>query len=189
MTEVLRSCYSFVWWAYQMTLNDLDLIKRILCYKDKSHLSSWNFISRANYIWRREKINWCFWRSYQEQSSLERLNSSFQFHFMVFHRLIFRRLKKSSPAGFEMSLVENGDQSMGEGEASEPPDDVIIKTEMEFPTDFPSELKCPVLLFKPKLPGHSHIYSALDNLTQHRVAIKRYFTLIPWTNLTKILKD
>lgn len=72
-----------------------------------------------------------------------------------------------------MSLVENGDQSVGEGEASEPPDDVIIKMEMEFPTDFPSELKCPVLLFKPKLPGHSHIYSALDNLTQHRVAIKR----------------
>ena len=107
---------------------------------------------------------------------------------MVFRRLIFRRLKKSSPAGFEMSLVENGDQSMGEGEASEPPDDVIIKTEMEFPTDFPSELKCPVLLFKPKLPGHSHIYSALDNLTQHRVAIKRYFTLTPWirTHLTQI---
>lgn len=61
--------------TYQVTLNDLDLIKRILCYKDKSHLSSWNFISRANYIRRREKINWCFWRSYQEQSSFERLNS------------------------------------------------------------------------------------------------------------------
>ena len=86
-----------------------------------------------------------------------------------------------------MSLVENGDQSMGEGEASEPPDDVTLKTEMEFPTDFPSELKCPVLLFKPKLPGHSHIYSALDNLTQHRVAIKRYgFPGHPEHRLTKI---
>lgn len=50
-------------------------------------------------------------------------------------------------------------------ETAEPPDPKLV--------DFPAELKCPVLLFKPKLPDHSHIYSALDNLTQHRVAIKR----------------
>ena len=52
--------------------------------------------------------------------------------------------------------------------------------------EFPVELKCPVLLFKPRLVGHSHIYSALDNLTQHRVAVKRYRVSKSYHNLNHV---
>lgn len=68
-----------------------------------------------------------------------------------------------------ISPAEMGSDMTEAGEATEPPDDTSEQSES---FDFPPDLKCPVLLFKPKLPDHSHIYSAIDNQS-HRVAVKR----------------
>lgn len=61
------------------------------------------------------------------------------------------------------------DDQLAEGESSEPPDEGSEPPDLQFPGEF----KCPVLLFKPKFAGQSKVYSALDNSTGHRVAIKQ----------------
>jgi len=60
------------------------------------------------------------------------------------------------------------DDLIAEGESLEPPDEAT-----EPPDWFPSEFKFPVLLFKPRFAGQSKVYSALENSTGHRVAIKQ----------------
>jgi serine/threonine protein kinase len=71
-----------------------------------------------------------------------------------------------------ISPAEMGSDMTEAGDPSEPPDDTSEPPEISDFVDFPPDLKCPVLLFKPKLPDHSHIYSAIDNQS-HRVAVKR----------------
>lgn len=67
------------------------------------------------------------------------------------------------------TILMHQDEQLAEGESSEPPDEGSEPPDLQFPGEF----KCPVLLFKPKFAGQSKVYSALDNASGHRVAIKQ----------------
>jgi hypothetical protein len=75
----------------------------------------------------------------------------------------------SSVLFFEIISNDTLQKIFIESESAEPPD------EGNEPPDvlFPGEFKCPVLLFKPRFAGQSKVYSALDNSSGHRVAIKQ----------------